>query len=105
MTYEAALKVMQEARVNTPALVRFGGHYYVFSGLKVLGSGSTFEQALTAAKLLPRRKLNADEAVLFINIDRDVLRGTESVCVARSRNYAHRIANALNAYKPNKDGF
>lgn len=105
MTYEDALKVMQEARLHAPALVSMYGAYHVCSRGRVLGSGLTFEAALRAAKLLPRKPLSAEDAILFANVGCDVIRGGKPVCVARSRNMAHRIANALNAYTPNKEGF
>jgi hypothetical protein len=101
--YEDAIKVMQEARVRSPALVLYGGNCHAFSQTQLLGSGKTYAGALRAAKLLPRQPPR--EAVLYVNIDCTVLRGTENICVARTRNTAHRIANALNAYVPNEDGY
>lgn len=105
MTYEDAIKVMQEARVISPALVAYGGKYHAFSRTEHLGSGRTYEEALWNAKLLPREPRSADTATLYINNGCNVTRGNDHICHARSRNLAHRIANALNAYTPNDRGF
>jgi hypothetical protein len=105
MSYEDALKVMQQARIRTPAIVELRKRIYVFSKTDVLGSGKDLESALEDAGLLPLPDRRGQEAVLFANNGIKVYRGPEWVCDARTRNMAHRIANALNAYTPNKDGY
>lgn len=103
MIYENAIKVMQDAKVPIPALVKFNGEYHCFTGAKLLGSGRSYEAALTAAKLLPRKERTADTAVLFVNKGRYVFHGNDTICEARSVTTAHRIANALNIYEPPTD--
>jgi hypothetical protein len=105
MSYEDALKVMQQARIRTPAIVELRKRIYVFSKTTALGSGKDFESALEDAGLLPLPDRRGEEAVLFANNGVKVYRGPEWVCDARTRNMAHRIANALNAYTQNKDGY
>jgi hypothetical protein len=105
MTYEIAIQVMQDARVHQPALVKLGDSYHVFSRTRLLGSGPSYEAALKAAKLLPRKERRAYDAVLFVATGSNVVRGSLPVCAARTPNMALRIANALNAYTPNDRGF
>lgn len=105
MSYEDALKVMQQARVRLPALVKFRNRFYAFSGEDALGSGKNYEAALEAAGLLPLPDRRGQEAELFANHGVKVYRGAAWVCDARTRNMAHRIANALNWYKQGKEGY
>jgi hypothetical protein len=105
MTYDEAIQVMQDARVHRPSLVRYGDSYHAFSRTQLLGSGDSYEAALIAAKLLPRKPRRAFEAVLFSAVGMKVVRGNLPVCTARTPNMALRIAHALNAYTPNDRGF
>ncbi len=103
MSYEDALKVMQQARIRTPALVFYNRRFHAFEKTTHIGSGATLEAALESAGLLPIPERR--DVVLFANRGSNVMRGEEPVCVARTRNMAHRIANALNCYTPNKEGY
>lgn len=105
MSYEDALKVMQQARIRTPAIVQFRNRIHVFSKTTLLGSGKDYEAALEAAGLLPLPDRRGQEPALFANNGVKVYRGASWVCDARTRNMAHRIANALNCYTPNKEGY
>jgi hypothetical protein len=105
MTYDEAIQVMQDARLHCPALVCYGDSYHVFSRTRLLGSGNSYEAALTAAKLLPRKPRRAFDAVLFNAVGVQVVRGNLPVCTARTPNMALRIAHALNRYTPNDRGF
>jgi hypothetical protein len=102
ITYEDAIQIMQQARIVSPSLVNYGGNYHAFSRTRLLGSGGTYEAALRAAKLLPLPA--RAEVILFAAAGSNVMRGNLPICVARSPNYARRIANALNAYTPNDRG-
>ena len=104
MTYDEAIQAMQEARVISPSLVSYSGSYHAFSRTKLLGSGATYEQALIAAKLLPKPKTRKS-AVLFAVDGTDVYRGEAFICSACSYNMARRISNALNAYTPSDRGY
>jgi len=104
MSYEEALHIMQRARVITPALIRYGTTYHVFSRTRLLGSGETYEAALRAAKLYPLPP-SRKSTLLFGVEDTDVFRGEQFVCSARSHNIARRIAAALNAYTPSDRGY
>jgi hypothetical protein len=104
MSYEEAIIAMQQARVASPALVQYAGMYHAFSRTKHLGSGNNYRAALINAGLLPL-PARAERIVPFGVEDADVFRGEDLICNARSHNYALRIANALNAYKPGPHGY
>jgi hypothetical protein len=98
-----AMQLLQAARIYQPAVVPglgFGG-FYVFSAMKVLGHGETIEAAMVAAGLWP---LPFVAAPLFFANEFSVMNGEENVCIAKSKTYAKRIANALNAYAPDERG-
>jgi hypothetical protein len=107
MTYDEALKIMQAARVHQPALAKMNEAYFLaLSGGKVIGQGASYAAALRNAGLLPLREYREpEELILYANDGCEVRRGKNLICTARSRNYAHRIANALNAYIPDKKGY
>jgi hypothetical protein len=42
---------------------------------------------------------------IFVAVKQQVLKGSELIARAVSHTMAHRIANALNAYRPGKKGF
>ena len=103
MDYQHAMNILQDARVYRPAVVSFGDHFHVFSRTELLGSGATIEAALRASGHYPARPRTGLPP--FVSVGRDVLQGTDSICVARSPSTAVRIVNALNSYVPNKRGF
>jgi hypothetical protein len=106
LTYDEAIKIMQEARVHMPALAKIEGMYYAISRGAVIGSGTSYPAALRNAKLLPQSPVRKrEEFMVYGNDECEVRKGENVVATARSRNYAHRIANALNAYVPNKEGY
>lgn len=105
MSYEDAIKVMQQRRVRYPALVEFRNRFHVFSKTELLGSGTDYESALENAGLLPIPEDKRGLETLFGNHDTKVLKAGKLVCYAVTRNMAHRIANALNAYRASKDGY
>jgi hypothetical protein len=103
MQHRRAIELLTEAQVFCPAVVPdlVHGGFIVFSAMRVLGRGLTLEDAMKAAWAnippSPGRPRFTGEK---FNV---VLRG-EVVCVAKSRTYADRIANALNLYNPNERG-
>jgi hypothetical protein len=96
---------MQEARVHMPALAKIGNVYYAISTPMVIGKGKDYEAALEDAGLWPQSEFRApEELILYATDGCEVRRGNNLICTARSRNYANRIANALNAYTPDERG-
>jgi hypothetical protein len=103
MQHRRAVELLSEAQVFMPAVVPdlVNGGFIVFSAMRILGRGSTIQDAMRAAwRNIPpspgRPRFEGDK----FNV---MLRG-EVVCVAKSRTYADRIANALNLYNPNERG-
>ena len=47
---------------------------------------------------------NPQRKHIFVAVDWKIMQGSRRVAVAASKNMALRIANALNAYTPNKTG-
>ena len=103
MRYDIAMLRLQEARIHTPALVTMSGGWHVFSRGLLIGSGVTIVEALTAAKVLPRR-VPEQERTLYTRHDRYIMHGVRRVAIADTTNMAQRIQNALNAYVPNEKG-
>jgi hypothetical protein len=103
MDYQHAINLLHEARVYRPAVVELGGTFHVFSRTELLGSGATIERAMRASGHYPL-KARASPGIFSV-AGTNVMQGDVSVCVARSRNTATRIANALNEYQPSPRGF
>ena len=103
MRYDIAMQRLQEARIHMPALVTMDGGWHVFSRGLLIGSGVSIVDALTAAKVLPRRVPDR-EHTLYARHDRYIMHGIRRVAIADSTNMAQRIQNALNAYVPNEKG-
>jgi len=51
-----------------------------------------------------KQLLGHNKASVFVAVDRVIMLGSYCVGRMKSRTYAIRTANALNAYKPNKKG-
>jgi hypothetical protein len=49
-------------------------------------------------------KRAADNGLLFVSRQSSIFRGSEHIATAVSKTMAKRIANALNVYKPNREG-
>lgn len=105
ITHRRALEILSQAQVFSPAIIPKygGGGFYVYSAMKIVGSGETIEEALTDARakgnipdLAPRPQFKSDGLEVL-------LRG-QVVATVKSRTYADRIANALNSYNPNERG-
>lgn len=107
MTHRRAIQLLQQAQVFCPALVPdlAAGHgFIVFSAMRILGRGETFEAALDDA----RKHDNLPDLPpfpAFRGEGCEVQRRGEVIATAVSRTMAARIANALNEYRPNERGF
>ena len=103
MVHRRALELLVEARVFCPAVVPDLAHggFIVFSAMRVLGRGATIDDAMRSA----RENIPASPGRPRYEGDKyNVVLRDEVVCVAKSRTYADRIANALNLYNPNERG-
>ncbi len=103
MVHRRAIELLTEAEVFCPAVVPdlVRGGFIVFSAMRILGRGQTIEDAVKdARKQIPptpgRPRFHGDKF--------NVMLRDEVVCIAKSRTYADRIANALNVYNPNERG-
>lgn len=99
-----ALQVMRAARVKEPAVVRLHGSILLFEEENLIGTGRTYKQALDDADLLP---VPEGAVIPFATGPGpcDVRKGGDHIAIAKSRNTALRIANALNAYVPGPQGY
>jgi len=97
-----AFQILRAARVHEPAIVKLFGSIYIFKAEHPIGSGKTIEQALDDGGFLP-----VPDGVVepFTSEGNDVRKGGEHVAIAKTRNFALRIANALNYYVPNSSGY
>lgn len=106
MTHRRAIELLHQAQVFCPAVVPdlAAGHgYIVFSAMRILGRGETFEAALDDA----REHGNIPDLPpfpAFRGEGCEVQRRGEVIAFAISRTMAFRIANALNEYRPNEKG-
>jgi hypothetical protein len=97
-----AFQILRAARIHEPAIVRLKGVVHIFQGEKLIGRGLTIKQALDDGEFLP-----VPEGVVapFTTEGKDVRKMGEHIATAKSRNMALRIANALNAYVPGREGY
>jgi hypothetical protein len=102
MDYREGMQVLRAARLHAPAIVFYRGEYHVFSRSKHVVSGSTIEAALEAGGFLVGE--NAPTQI-FVAADFNVIKGSETVAITKSKTMASRIANALNEYIPGDRGF
>jgi hypothetical protein len=103
MQHRRAIELLTEAEVFLPAVVPdlARGGFIVFSAMRILGRGSTIDEAIKDA----RRNIPPTAGRPRFQGDKfNVMLRDEVVCVAKSRTYAERIANALNLYNPNERG-
>lgn len=100
---DAALLILSQLGKNA-SLHSLGELHYVFGALgaaKPLGKGKTLRDALEDAGLnVP----SASGEVRYIQTGTRVMKAGELICNARSNAMAKRIANALNAYTPDRRG-
>jgi hypothetical protein len=97
-----AFQILRAARVREPAIVKVGALLCIFEGEDQIGRGLTYKQALDDAELLP---VPEGAVIPYTTEGVDVRKGGEHIAIAKSRNTALRIANALNAYVPGKQGY
>jgi hypothetical protein len=97
MDYREGMQILRDARLFAPAIVRYAGGYHVFSRTELISSGPTVREAVAAGGFLTAEN---PPATIFVSVDYNVIAGEESVAIARSKNMAKRIANALNEYIP-----
>jgi hypothetical protein len=100
------MQLLKQAQVFCPSIVpdlQAGSGYIIFSAMRILGRGPTFEAALDDARdhdNLP----DLPPFPAFRGNGLEVQRRGDVVATAVSRTYADRIANALNEYFPNERG-
>jgi hypothetical protein len=100
--HRSGMQVLRAARVYEPAIVKLNGLFYLFSGDRMLGRGLTIKQALNDGEFLP---VPEKVVIPYVAEGLDVRKGGEHVAIAKTRNGALRIANALNRYVPGKQGY
>lgn len=97
---DAALLILSQLGKHA-SLYTLGRTHYVFKNGVKLGVGPTLRDALENAGLsVP----SASGEVRYIQTGTRVMKAGELICNARSNAMAKRIANALNAYTPDRRG-
>lgn len=103
------MELLNAAGVHFPAVVSIGPgtlsrkYFFVFSGLRFLGSGTTISEAMADA--WKHENLAANPPRLNYGYDANrIIFADEIVATAKSNTLARRIANALNLYNPNERG-
>jgi hypothetical protein len=100
--HRRGLQILRAAKIHEPAIVRFGGKVHIFERETLIATGPTIEKALDDGGFLPV----PEGAVLpFAAEGMDVRKEGEHIATARSKTFALRIANALNAYTPGWRGY
>lgn len=98
-----AVQILRDAGTYMPAVVPYMGGYRIYSGLTLVGSGTTIDAAMDAwRESLP--KGHAPPLPMYFADGQAVMRKEGLVATAISKTVATRIANALNAYMPNRRG-
>lgn len=103
MVHRRAIELLMQAEVFCPAVVPdlARGGFIVFSAMRILGRGETIDAAMKDAR---DRIPSSSGRPRFHGDKFNVMLRDEVVCIAKSRTYADRIANALNLYNPNERG-
>lgn len=95
-------QILRAARIHEPAIVKLGGYVHIFERERSIAKGRTIEEALEDGDFLP---VPEGVVIPYVAEDCDVRKGGDHIAIAKSRNTALRIANALNAYVPGPSGY